>query len=642
MGGPSRRVGRWVAAAGLLVAGVVAPVEARDWFGPLEGLAPAEPARAAAGTVVAGTPEDCSTVDPDPDDSSTTWVVEDGADADDRECVLTADAVCPTGQVKPGGDGTPPYLCYPQSCAGTAFNVDQIGDYWVPGSGADTSSVTNECRLFQLTECSAGIGPTHEGRCRYVKRRSWTCPDGHDQHSRFNACYTARPASAPGTPPPCDTAAGAPTLTLVSCDDYAGDDYDNSQDCDADISSTHLTDRSGGAAAAYWCEFDASQLNVDCHRATPPSGADCTAQTGVCLKRASTARGRALRALGGCYAIVRNIDCAVRQADYADKVGTGTDMEALARTIRAAGCEPCRVMPFEPLNTAECPDSALTGQPATININDSQQRTEVGIRTVQQAAFQNKADVDSGRSVADSGCQELPPGRLTWSTPSFTGLAMVNTRVRLEIQWDFANVSRAPAQTSSPGLGQCWLIPLTRFGTTEPRFYFSVEVEPLWPAGDPDDTSDTGDRTLIESLFGSDALSWWDALSTAEQTGRTAAFYSTSAGTVDVPCSREDPVWCLWEPQRSGYYSLTATGALWLGLSTGIRKNPAYTGAVPDDWHSQLSDETLRQCSDNPFIVPPTCQFSRSGSSEWGGYIDGEPIGVRVHEVRVVSRAPSS
>lgn len=631
-----------MAAAGLLVAGVVAPVEARDWFGPLEGLAPAEPARAAAGTVVAGTPEDCSTVDPDPDDSSTTWVVEDGADADDRECVLTAEAVCPTGQVKPGGDGTPPYLCYPQSCAGTAFNVDQIGDYWVPRPGVDTSSVTNECLLFQLTECSAGIGPTHQGRCRYVKRRSWTCPGGHSQHNRFNTCYMNHPASAPGTPPPCDTATGAPTLTLVSCADYADDDYDNSQDCDADISSSHLTDRSGGNAAAYWCEFDASQLNVDCHRATTPSGADCTAQTGVCLKRASTARGRALRALSGCYAIARSIDCAIHRADYADNLGTSTDMEALARTIRAAGCQPCRVMPFEPLNPAECPDSALTGQPTTIDIGDSQQRNEAGIRTVQQAAFQNKADVDWGGRVADSGCQEVPPGRLTWNTPSFTGLAMANTRVRLEVQWDFANISRAPAQSTVRGLGQCFLTSLTRFGTTEPRFYFSVEVESLWPAGDPTDSSDTGDRYLIESLFGSDTLIWWDALSTAEQTGRTAAFYSTSAETIDVPCNREAPVWCVWEPQRAGYYSLTPTGALSMSLNAGISKNPAYAGSVPNDWHSQLSDETLRQCSNNPFIVPPNCQFSRGSSGEVGVYIDGEPIGVRVHEVRVISRATPS
>lgn len=639
-------MGRWVAAAGLLAAGVVAPVESRDWFGPLEGLAPAEPARAAAGTVVAGTPEDCSTVDPDPDDSSTTWTPADGADADDRECVLTAEAVCPTGQVKPTTEGTPSYLCYPASCADTAFNVDQIGEYWVPEDGVDTSGV-DQCRVFKLTECRAGIGPTHEGRCRYVKRRSWTCPDTYSQYNRFNACYRDLPASAPGTPPPCDTATGAPTLALVSCDDYAGDDYHNSQDCDADISSSHLTDRSGGAAALYWCEFDASDLNIDCHRNPLPSGADCTAQTGVCLKRASTTRGQTLRALGGCYAIVRNIECADHQADYADKVGTGVDMEAEARTIRAAGCEPCRVMPFEPLDPAECPDNALTGQPATIDINDSRQRRNAGIRSTQRAAFQQETNVDSNGNPlggTDSGCQELPPGRLTWSTPSFTGLAMVNTRVRLEIQWDFANASRVPARSRSRGLGQCFLFPwiaAPNFSQREPRFYFSVAVESLWPAGDPTDSSDRGDKDLIEDLFGSDALSWWDDLSTAEQTGRTAAFYSTSAGTVNVPCSREDPVWCIWEPQQAGYYRLIATGALSMTQFTGIYKNSGYTGPVPDDWHSQLTRETLSECR-RTTPPPSTCQFSASGAGESGVYIDAEPVGIRVHEVRVVSRTPSS
>lgn len=632
-------MGRWAVAAGLLAAGVVAPVESRDWFGPLEGLAPAEPVRAAAGTVVAGTPEDCSTVDPDPDDSSTTWTPADGADADDRECVLTAEAVCPTGYVKPTTEGTPFYLCYPQSCAGTVFNVDQIGEYWVPEDGVDTSGV-DQCRVFKLTECRAGIGPTHEGRCRYVKRRSWTCPDDtYSKYSRFNACYQDRPASAPGTPPPCDTAAGAPTLALVSCDDYAGDDYDNSQDC-ADISSLHLADRSGGAAAAYWCEFDASDLNIDCHRNPLPSGADCTAQTGVCLKRASTIRGQTLRALGGCYAIVRNIECADHQADYADKVGTGVDMEALAGTIRAAGCEPCRVMPFESLDPAECPDIALTNQPATIDLNNSSERIQAGISPEQRVAFQNKEDVGPGGSdlrATDTSCQELPPGRLTWSTPSFTGLAMVNTRVRLEIQWDFANASRAPAR-SSRGLGQCFLKPHFLLG--RPGFYFSVEVEPLWPADDPTDSNDTGDRDLIESLFGQDALSWWGALSTAEKTGRTAAFYSTSAETVEVPCSREDPVWCIWEPQQAGYYSLTATGALNMSLLQGIYKNSGYTGSVPDDWHSQLTLATLSECR-RTTPPPSTCQFSASGAGGRGVYIDGEPVGIRVHEVRVVSRTPS-
>ena len=79
-----------------------------------------------------------------------------------------------------------------------------------------------------------------------------------------------------------------------------------------------------------------------------------------------------------------------------------------------------------------------------------------------------------------------------------------------------------------------------------------------------------------------------------------------------------------------------------MSLSAGISKNPAYTGSVPNDWYSQLSDETLRQCSNNPFIVPPNCQFSRGSSGDVGVYIDGEPIGVRVHEVRVISRATPS
>lgn len=642
---------RWVVAVGLLVAGVMAPVDSLP--GPLDVLAPAPAAEAAAGTVIAGTAQDCSTIDPDPDDSSTTWSVEDGTDETDRECVLTADAVCPDGHVKPAAGDPPPYLCYPQSCT-APFNVDQLGDYRVPLPSVDTSSF-DQCQVFQLTVCSAGIGPTHQGRCRYVQRRSWECPsDEYAQHNRFNTCYQPHP-EVTGTPPPCDTGTGAPDLPLLSCEDYAGDDYDDTEDC-ADISS-HLRDRTGGEAADYWCEFDAFRLNADCHRDTVPSGADCTQSTGVCLKRESSARGQQLRALGGCYAIARNIQCAIHQADYADNVDTGENLEALADNIRADGCEPCRVTPFEPLDPSQCPDSVLTGQPATIDLatmidiatithvtteisEQLKQLRDAGISREQGAAFQNKQDTHSaGRDLlgtAGSGCQELPPGRLTWRTPSFTGLAMVNTRIRLEMTWDFGNVARAaaPALSNTRGLELCFVRP---FGQ-QTSFYLSVAVEALWPEGDPADSNDLGDSSLIEKLFGEGSLQWWKNLSTEEQTNRTTAFYATSTvETVDVPCSLQIPVWCVWEPQQAGYYSLTATGALFMSRIP-IRKNTANMESVPANWHSQITRETLVACSDED----PTCQFLSRSSGSYGVYIDSEPIGIQVNEVRVVSRTPSS
>ena len=614
-----------MAAVGLLVAGVVAPVESLP--GPFEGLAPAPPAEAADGTVVAGTPEVCSAVDPDPDDSTTTWTVVSASS--DRDCVFTSPAVCPDGHVKPASGGPPGYLCYPQSCSGTSFNVEQLGNYWI---GDNPPSTTSECNRYRLTECRTGIGPTHAGLCRYVQRRSWTCADGYVQHNRFNTCYQAHMGSA-GTPPPCDTSTGAPNLPLLDCDDYAGDDYDDDADCNTEISS-HLTDRSGGDAAAYWCEFDASELSVDCHRNLAPSDADCTPSDGVCLKRASTTRGQQIRALGGCRAVARNIECAILQADYADKVGTGTNLATLADTIRAAGCEPCRVMPFQPLNTSECPDTALTGEPGTIDLDNTQAFPVYNLNKPQIKAFQLKTDTDWGGIPKVSGCQDLPPGRLTWTTPSFTGLAMVNTRVRLNVEWDAANLARVPASGVTAGLGECF--PLT-------SFYFSVEVEPLWPAGDPDDTTDTGDRDQIETLFGAGALGWWDNLDAAEQTDRTAGFYSTTdTDTLVVPCSLQAPVWCIWTPQSAGYYSLTATGALGLIRFINIRRSHSYTGAIPADWHANLTRENLqslgRHCRATP--TPDDCVMT-GGSSNVGVYIENEPIGIQVHEVRVVSRTPS-
>lgn len=629
--GSPRRVGRWVVAVGLLVAGVMAPADSLP--GPLDALAPAPAAEAATGTVVAGTPADCSTIDPDPDDSSTTWMVEDGTDADDRECVLTADAVCPDGHVKPTVGDPPPYLCYLQRCSAAAFNVDQLGDYRVPLPSVDTSSF-DQCQVFQLTVCSAGIGPTHQGRCRYVQRRSWTCPDGHAPHNRFNTCYQSH-TEVTGTPPPCDTSTGAPDLPLLSCEDYAGDDYDNAEDCNTGISS-HLSDRSGGDAAAYWCEFNAADLSVACHRSPVPSDADCAQSTGVCLKRDSTTRGQELRALGGCRAIARNIGCAAHQADYADSVGTAADLEAMAATIRADGCEPCRVMPFEPLDPAECPDSALSGLPTTVDLDNLQQRLGFGIGRPQKQAFQSKSSSEY--------CQELPPGRLTWSTPSFTGTAMVNSRVRLDLEWDEANITRTPGKGTSPGLNLCFLndSPATLLDSErKPRPYFVVEAVPLWPASDPGDSDDTGDRDLLEELFGEDSLGWWDALSAEQQTERTAAFYATTdTDPVQVDCNIQVPVWCVWEPQQAGYYSLTATGALAFSVNSGIQRNYSYTGSISADWLSALSNEGLNECSRDR--TSAQCQLTRNSQGGVGSYIDGEPIGIQVHEVRVVSRTPSS
>ena len=620
-------------AAGLLIASIAAPA---DLPGPLDALAPTPPAEAASGTVIAGTPDPCSAVDPDPDDSSTDWIVVSGANPDDRECVLTTDAVCPANHMKPAAGNPPPYLCYPSRCS-DAFDVDRLADYWVPLPSVDTSR-TNMCHVFELTVCSAGIGPTHEGMCLYVQRRSWTCPNEYDQHNRFNTCYQPH-TEVTGTP--CDTSTGAPDLPLLSCENYVGDDYEDTKDCD-DISS-RLTDRAGGAAADYWCEFDASRLSIACHRSPVPSSANCAHSTGVCLKRASTPRGQQLRALGGCRAIARNIECAIHQANYADNVDTATDLEALARTIRAAGCEPCRVMPFEPLDLGECPDSVLNNTPTTVDLDNQEQRLRFRVSCSQKLALQNKSSIRpihhapwkleepcglrpafQNKSITPY-CQELPPSRLTWSTPSFTGMAMVNARVRLDLAWDEASITRAPGRATDKGLNICFLHP-------NRRPYFVVEVEPLWPAGD---------RDLLEELFGSDSLGWWDALSAEQQAERTAAFYTnTDTDPVQVACNIGVPVWCIWEPQQAGYYSLTAIGALSFTIQIGIQPHPDYTGSISADWLPQLSDNALNECSRD--TTPPQCQFRRSGSGSEGSYIDGEPIGIQVREVRVVSRTPSS
>ena len=90
-----------------------------------------------------------------------------------------------------------------------------------------------------------------------------------------------------------------------------------------------------GTSSNWWCEFNPSFLKVVCHGANPPT-AECSLPTARCLKRASQT--------GGCTAIAKAIRCRALQAEH-----DADNLNPTALDVRAQGCEPCLLLPFQPV-----------------------------------------------------------------------------------------------------------------------------------------------------------------------------------------------------------------------------------------------------------------------------------------------------
>ena len=221
----------------------------------------------------------------------------------------------------------------------------------------------------------------------------------------------------------------------------------------------------------------------------------------------------------------------------------------------------------------------------------------------------------------------------------------------------------------------------------EPRVLARIEL--LWP---------DRDETEIEDRFGARSLDWWHALSVAERRDKTLARglkywgdLTTSSAQIEenehradalteiVPCHTGASVWCRWLPTQSGYYRVVGASS-WVvsqyisdrfwelpqrvqNMSDFIRDNSAslrsdiadiglpakvfgindsVTALLPipsgleDDWlYSEAAGERVR-CPSMDLRVH--C----SGTGTNGNYTETAPIGVLVHEIRVVTRTPSS
>lgn len=226
--------------------------------------------------------------------------------------------------------------------------------------------------------------------------------------------------------------------------------------------------------------------------------------------------------------------------------------------------------------------------------------------------------------------------------------------------------------------------------------YFELTIRQLWP-------DNPADVPEIRNLHGAAALEWWDALRTPDERresieSRGLRYWPDLSAaereereeqlTETVACHflSEDigedmaPSWCRWAPSRPGLFRITAGGA-WLGkrrdwvdrtvvADSEIRSinSRLRSAAVRDQVAAQLAVANTPAArvglNDTLTAVLPTdgltgdTPYSGVGSERacagsdvridclsaglgFANYTETHPIGIAVHEVRVVTRAPS-
>ena len=547
-------------------------------------------------------------------------------------------------------------------------NVDEAGLYQLCRSlrgyvRLDLTATTGTvCRVLTPIECPTFTAVNADGStftvaahrtgsqsCAAVRRRAWTCGDGYLPANTFNSCYqpaserlsddcspdgsdTSKQPCWPDIHPACVD--GAPEFPLgpseefrlahpkstatpsqLACAEYVGDDFTQQPSCshgpDADPADIFSVSFDPGGNH-FWCSYEAWLLRPECHRILerPP---DCaTSGSASCIKRASRT--------GGCDRVGQTIWCRVLQAALERRAATVDEVEQ-------SGCRPCQHLPFGEL-PPNCPPAAT-----------SRPRSEFGalerVLTVKRdfpaqsrfcfPAVQTTDNyIDNRTCNSRPVCADPPPGRVTWTSPHPSGLAIVNSVVEVSIvdiplrrlsgeriEWsswrdrfvaepvrdfgftdadaaDLTSLGRLTTINLLDGRGDLDATAMTGFGATEcspvhnPRInndgpYFDLIVEELWP-------DNPAGRAEILALFGQDSLDWWESLGTQAQRDRTRARRlawwpdlstaereeRTANLTVQVACVGNDPPMCRWTPARSGYFKLTAGGA-WHMSSGNVR-----------------------------------------------------------------------
>lgn len=593
--GPRRQF-KWLLGALLALIGVLAPVESPNLPPPLDDLA-------GVAAASAQTPPPSSTIDGSPDPCRTGWVLH-STDPSLCERLVTACAENPldanTYSTPSLGAHLTPSVEFPDFCELTVLEATDVTMY--QDCAALTGYVVKlttgpaglECRFIAPMRCPSDLNRTRVDRCQYLERRNWSCPGGALPRNQFNSCYRP-PTAYLGPNPACQT--GAPDLLIVSCEEYVGADYERgARACGSFATGNASTALKPHQANQYWCEWDASFLDVACHAA----GATCAPSDAYCIKRASRT--------GGCDTVANTLRCRGLQADYRNPLLTVT-----ATDVYRAGCEPCVVLPFESV-PRECPPE-LRWSPNRPSPNHRH-------RVYFEAAHTYREDyLDSRASCVHNAhnnntpmtqacidrprCADPPRGRIVWESTHHSKLAIVNSLIMLSIVDIPRHQGNAPRfgatglnyalytdwtpQFDFPDSGDPYLRtwrsadPSQSYGTVSGLVRgecvlrdwpdFRVRVEELWP---------DNDSQAILDLFGAGTLDWWTALTQTERKQHTEARgldyvvgmtpadlrveldRRASALNEEVLCQFgprpdfDDETWCRWIPPRPGYYRLTA------------------------------------------------------------------------------------
>ena len=412
-----RPLAKWLVGATLALVGVLAPIESPDLPGPLETLAGPRSALAQTGSVVPGSEDNCPQ---DPNDLRTAWQPNPN---DPSQCVLLTAPCLPT----PWDSHTylQPSTQFPEFCELSVSSLDSTYTACTASTGVVVEDDGLVCRIIQNAICPSGVRVGFD-TCRTIERRKWTCPMDSVPRNEFNTCYRALTTNILGTHPACGP--GAPTLLILDCAEYVGDDF-TAVPCSG-FDPVRRPSTFGSVTNNYWCSYDSSLVDIDCHAPNPP----CASAMALCLKRASQT--------GGCSVVSKTIACRVLQARFA--AGT-VELEV----VRTANCEPCVILPFQPIPAA-CPED-LTDEPQQESRSRSRNAAFEAILTEEQDIRVGDSrcyrvsggtiwptHYPGGEPLADhpncerlaSICPNPSPGHLTWASSHFSQLAVVNSPSR--------------------------------------------------------------------------------------------------------------------------------------------------------------------------------------------------------------------
>ena len=645
---------------------------------------------------------------------------------DDRsQCVLLTAPCLPT----PWDSHTylQPSTEYPEFCEISVSSLDSNYAACIAATGVVMEDDGLVCRIIQTAICPSGVRVSFD-TCRTVERRKWTCPMDSVPRNEFNTCYKAPTITILGTHPACGP--GAPTLLILDCAEYVGDDFVQNPTL-ASCSGYDPVARPGTfllvASTAYWCTYDSSLVDIDCHAPNPP----CGQAIALCLMRASQT--------GGCSVVSKTIACRALQARFA---AGNVELEV----VRTANCEPCVILPFQPIPTA-CPEDltdepqedsrsrsrdtafeAILGEERDIRVGDSRCYQVTG-GTIWPTYYPGGEPLANHSRCARLGspCPNPSPGRLSWASSHFSQLAVVNSPVTITIHdipttydrqgfayrsgstFNTRNQDYAEYPDPNPILSdnfmRIWedvnnttaynsVVDMTNGSGRECILYylprFELKARELWP-------DNPTDRQEIEDLFGVDALGWWNTMTQDEKERRTQAQglgwwndltavdrdARTADMTQEMDCdsTNNNLAWCRWQSAKPGYYKLTGFGAWimsywrnrnWISTQNWTIYNNTVSrlsstnrtdllnkingwGLTPEDFgfNSALTaliplpagrdPETLLttrafQSRCPPLDVRVVC-LNQGGT---GNYVETEPIGVTVHEMRVGTVTPAN